>query len=381
MENNMNNTMSNDEHDLNMATNHKFFTNSLNKLLDIISEKSKEIIKVFQEKYDPNSQTEVDFTKTNKYKAHMKLQETCDIIKNGFNGKNENFEQGKLIKKIYRTLTSNLKLFYPDSNISLFTVKNNKNEVVSIIPGIDINLIIRGNQTTEEDMKQIWGNLYMLYISSANMIDMCNTKKKNPEVMTLLNDMRKTVFNMGILEFNPFIGLNTETGEYTIDKLYESIKNDDFDKQNINGKIPLDNVLKMFGLDKMFDMKKISKDLEDGNVDYVSETSSSIAKLIGTDDEESRKIYSSLAESTIEQIKLQNANGNGNFDFFEIAKNVAENVKSKIEMDKLNKMSSTFMDFINNSNDKFKDMKDDDGNPIGEKIMNTLNIAKMMGGN
>jgi hypothetical protein len=363
-----------------VAVNHKFFTNSLLKILEIVEKKSQEIIVATQESFDNGSQAEPDFKKTKKYKAHMKLQETCVTIRNGFVGDDENFDKGKIIKKIYKVLTQNLDKFYPTPDTSLFQIKNEKDEVVTIIPGLDINLIVKGKQTTPEDMNQLWGNMYMMYISATSMITSVNEHKKDGKVWEIIPKMREKVVEMGITQdgafFNPFVGLNVETGEYDVNTMFANVEN----MQDPSG-ISMENMLQMSGMDKLFNMKELSKQLKDIKEEDINEATKNITKLIGADgDTEVNAVCDDLVKNVVAELQK---NPDGNFNMFDIAKSVADRVGGRMKKDQMKKTAAHLDNFMNNSHENLKDLKDENGNPIGEKLMNTLNIplqlAKMMG--
>jgi hypothetical protein len=363
-----------------VAVNHKFFTNSLLKILDLVENKSKEIITITQLSFDDGSQSEPDFKNTKKYKAHMNLQKTCETIKKGFTSENDDFDQGKIIKKIYKVITQNLDKFFPTPDLSLFQIKNEKNEVVTIIPGLDINLIVKGKQTMPEDLNQLWGNMYLMYISAANMINSINEHKKDGKVWDIIPKMREKVVEMGVVQdgafFNPFVGLNAETGEYDVNAMFSNVEN----MQDPSG-VSMDDMLKLSGMDKLFNMKELSKQLKDIKEEDINEATKNITKLIGAEgDSDINEICDELVKNVVYDLQK---NPEGNFNMFDIAKSVADRVGGKMKKDKFNKTAAHFNNFMNNSQDNLKDLKDEDGNPIGEKLMNTLNIplqmAKMMG--
>jgi hypothetical protein len=363
-----------------VAVNHKYFTNSLLKLIELIDNKSIQIVDMLKNSFENGEQSETDFKNTKKYKAHMKLQETCKIIKNGFSTQDDSFDQGKIIKKVYKVLTSNLDKFFPNADISLFQIKNDNGEVVTIIPGLDINLIIKNKQITEDDMKQIWGNLYMMYISSANMISSINENKKNEQVKEIIPKMREKVVEMGLVQnggfFNPFIGLNVETGEYDVQKMFSNVE-----IKNPTEGSSMEDMLKMTGVEKLFNVDELRKQLKDIKEEDMAEATKNITKLIGAEgDKDVNEICDDLVKNVVQD--LQNDTGS-TINIFDIAKSVADRVGNNMKRDKFNKTADHFNKFMNNSQNNLKDLKDENGNPIGEKLMNSLNIplqlAKMMG--
>lgn len=365
----------------NLAVNHKYFSTSLLKILDLVGKKSVEIVDNYVASFEGGEQSETDYQKTNKYKAHMKIQATCNATQDGFLNKESNYDQGKIIKKIYKTITQNLDKFYPEPDVSLFQLRNNKNETVTIIPGLDIYQVVRDKLTTPEDTKTLWAYMYMMYISATNMIIEINQHKKEGKVWNLLPDMRKKIVEWGIEQdgviFNPFVGLNIETGEYDVNDMYANVE----DMPDPTG-VSMDSMLKMSGMEKLFNMDQLKSQLNDIKPEDIEEATRNITKLIGAeDDEDINEICGDLVGNVIEELQK---NQNGDFDIMGIAKSVADRVGGKMQKDKYQKTAKQFNNFMNNSQDKLKELKDENGNPIGEKLMNSLNMpmmmAQMMGG-
>lgn len=366
--------------DFDMAVNHKYFTKALLYVLNFTDTKSKAIMSDMIENYESSSQPEPDYTKTKKHKSHMALQKTCETIKSGFTQEIEDFDQGKVIKKIYKVLTQNMDNFFPEQNTTLFQIKNEKNEVVTIIPGLDINLVLKQKFVSEEEMKLLWGNMYMMYISSANMILATNEKKKTDKNTELLSAMRKWVSENNISEENLFVGLNTTTGEYDVETMFANVNSQS--QQDLSG-MSTDDLLKMSGINKLFDMKNLSKHLEDLDDETIKKSAKDITKIIGAEgDSEIGNICDTLVQNAVSELKNSK---DGNINIFEIAKTIANKVGKNMNKNQFEKTAQHFNNFMANSKDNLKNMTDENGNPIGDNILNSLNIpmqmAKMMGCN
>jgi hypothetical protein len=359
--------------DIYAGINHKYFSESLLKLVDLIEDKSKEIIEATKASYDSNSQPEPDFKKTNKYKNHQQLQNQCQALRNGFSGKIKDFDQGKVIKKVYKMLTQNMDKFFPDQNLELFQLKEKDGAFVTIIPGVIMNLVVKN--ASPEFMNQLWGNLYMLYISAANLINYVNKSKKDEKILELIKNMQAKVVEMGIIKqdelFNPFVGLNAETGEYNVEQMFANIENAP-EGENMS----MDSVLKMSGIDKMFDMKELSKQLKDIKDDEINEATEKITGLLGAKgDNDISEVCHELITNIVHDLKNDQS---GNLNMFEIAQSVAKKVGGNMKKDKFSKTANQFNKFMENSQDKLKDLKDDKGNPIGDKFLNGVNIPMQL---
>jgi hypothetical protein len=66
---------------------------------------------------------------------------------------------------------------------------------------------------------------------------------------------------------------------------------------------------------------------------------------------------------------------------FSIAERVSGKLSDKIDPSKMAKTANGMNDLIRNNSDKFKDLKDDKGNPVGsdflKQFQSTLNMANM----
>ena len=86
--------------------NHKYFSVSFIEFLDIVYNKSISI--------DLND-LDVTIKKNVKMiKEHTKLIQVCLELKKGFSEKYDDFDQGRIIKKIYKVLTKHIDKIYPD---------------------------------------------------------------------------------------------------------------------------------------------------------------------------------------------------------------------------------------------------------------------------
>ena len=76
------------------VVNHRHFMTSIVSLLDIIKDRA-------------NS---VKDNISNKVKYYDKLYKTCDKILNHYRNNTDNFDESKIIKKVYKTLRDNINL-------------------------------------------------------------------------------------------------------------------------------------------------------------------------------------------------------------------------------------------------------------------------------
>lgn len=371
--------MTENNKNFNLAVNHKYFASSLVKFLKFIDEKSKNIISEYVSSFERGEQSISDYKMTNKYKSHKNIQTTCENMIRGFDettDEKEKYDQGKIIKRIYKTITQNIDKFYPEHNISLFQLRNEKNEIITIIPGLDIYQVVRDKNISDDEINKMWSYLYAIYISAANMIMESNKNKKESKTWENLPGMRKKMVelcdNKEDLLFNPYIGLNTETGEYDIDTMYSNLDN----MPSPTG-INMGDVMKMGGLDKMLDMEQLKTQLNDIKDEDIDIATKEISNLIGgKDDSDTQEICGDLVRNVVQELQQ---NKDGNLDFFGIANSVAQKLgKSKMQNEKYQKTANQFKNFMSSGQDKLKNMKDEKGNPVGQQLFNQLNMFQMM---
>ena len=350
---------------LNIAVNYKYFTTSLIELLDIIRAKSYEID---LDKLDQNNKQD---KKT--FNGHTKLRLVCDELKNGFLHE-EKYDEGRIIKKIYRVLTQYLDKFYPEPTKALFTIKNEEGATVTIIPGLDINLVTYMMDDKEMDM--FWSHMYMMYISSVSMISTKNEHKKEGKVHEVLPKMRERVLKSGLFSkdgkmFNPFIGLMTtsdgnSSSEYNVETMFDTVE----EIQKPTGP-SMEDVFKLSGVDKLVDINQLNDQLKNVKQEDIQEATKNIAKLLGSEnDADVTEVCNTLVEGIVADLK-SNADG-GIKGMFETAKRVSEEVGKNIDKNKMKKTVVKLSDFLKDGESNLKNMKDENGNPIGSKIMDSL---------
>jgi len=186
-----------DEKNFRITMNHKYFTMALFDILDIVEKKSNEND---LDGLDRSVKKNIKIIKN-----HTRLRSMCENIRSGFSS-NENFDDGQFIKKVYKSLTLKINMLYPDPSVELFRFKNEKKEIVTIIPSIDVGLII--NDLSEDESTLFWNYMYIMYISSVDMISAINENRtmKNTDVV---EQIRNVVSKMEIVTtgkyFNPYI--------------------------------------------------------------------------------------------------------------------------------------------------------------------------------
>lgn len=346
---------------LNIALNHKYFVSSIVEIVDIVDKKSKSL------DIEPNSKL---------FASHIRLRKTCQEIKEGFSESNKDdnnmdeehkYDQGKIIKKIYRVMTQYLDKLDPELDVSLFTIRNAECKIVTIIPGLDIGLIVKFMDTNELNL--LWCHLLNMFIASVNMITPINNKKKEgklwetiPKLKNKLNVLNKTLGKENIT-FNPFVGVSENVDKYDINTMFTNVD----EIKTPTGFTP-DDLIKQFGIDKMLDFDKLNEQLRNIDEGAIHDATKKITGMLGsTEDSDVGEICGTLVQHIVEDLKV-----NGVANMFETAKSVAQKVGSTLDRNKMEKTALQLSDFIKNGQENLRNMKDPSGNPIGENIMNTI---------
>jgi hypothetical protein len=339
--------------------NHANFTLSLIELLNLLSNKSLE------------KNLDDDKLGTNILKSHLKLRSVCNELKEGFTS-DETYDEGRIIKKVYKVLTQYVDKLYPEPAMDLFSLKNEEGKTVTIIPGLDINLVAK--DFTDDEKKILWSHLYMMYISSVEMISVVNGHKKNKVVYKLLGKMRNKVVEMGVLKkdnfFNPFIGVGSsnDMDDYNVETMYENIEN-----VPLSTGPSMEDVIKLSGVDKLVNIDQLNDQLKNIKDEDITSATQSITKLLGAEnDSDIGEVCGTLVQGIVADLK---ANPNGGIkSMFDTAKSVTEKVGGKLDKDKMKKTAMQLGDFLKNGGENLKNMKDDKGNPIGANIMESLKL-------
>lgn len=347
-----------------IMSHHKYFTASFIEIMNILLNKSNEL--------EPELNDEQQSSKL--YNRHTKLRTACKELINGFTH-DDQYDQARIIKKIYKVITLHLDKFYPNPSKSLFSIKNETGAVVTIIPGIDISLVT--SIMNDSEMDNLWDYMYVMYISSASIISLINEHKKG-KVFELIPQMRERVVKSGVLRrgaglTNPFLGLMPESSEssnssekYDIDSMFSNVDQ----IQAPSGDL-MDSLFQMSGVDKLVDINQLNEQLKNVKQEDIDVATKSITKLLGAEnDKDVSEVCGTLVEGIVEDLQA-NAD-KGIQGMYDTARTVSERVGQHIDRTKMGKTIEKLASFMKDGESNLKNMKDDKGNPIGEDIMNRL---------
>ena len=305
---------------------------------------------------------------TDKKSSFDKLFTTCEEVMTQYKSsdKNTDIDQVKIIKKVFKVLIANIDLV-KNRNNNLFTVRTSEGKIHTIIPGLNINLCI--SFFTEEELNTLWESCESMFVTSVRMVYMMTDKSRhNADVTNLTDELEQK--SMKKLN-NFFMGLNVinEGGIVDMDQLMTS-------DIVIPGTEANSGFLGKLGVDKIMNPEALGDEIKKFNDDDINETVSTLTSMLGNDSD-IKDVCSTMVKSVLEDIKTH-----GIENMFSIAERVSGKLGNKIDPEKMAKTATGMQNLINNNSDKFNELKDENGNPVGadflKQFQNTFNMAKML---
>ncbi len=309
-----------------------------------------------------------------KEEAHRKLRTTCDDILNEFKSSMDDsgVDHVKIIKKVFYVLKDNM-LLLEAKDAKLFTIRNQEGKITSIIPGINLNLVYEVMDDAEK--KKVWFYLYALFVSSVNLIYSNTPENKHKKsVLDMVDKLRKemviTSKELGteFMAFNVFMGVSdTDTGDINMDSLMSK-------DINIPGTEANAGFLGNLGLGNLMNLNSLSDEIKKFTDNDVNDTVDTLGELLGNDSDV-KDVCSTMVKTVIDDLK-----NNGVENIFDIAQRVTSKLGGVISPEKMAKTAHKMGDLMENNKDKLKDLKDENGNPIGENLFkqfqSTFSMAK-----
>jgi hypothetical protein len=285
----------------------------------------------------------------------------------------DTFNSTRFVKKAYtalRTIDGCNYLKAKDSK--LFSMRDDNKRIVTILSGIDLRIGYR--LLNEEQLEQFWQYIYLFSSSVYNMIKQVNAIKFNNQIHVnetlqyIEGYLTKTGIIFNNMVFNPFIGVGESKEQYSLNEMFTG---KELPKEH---KMSIDSVLNMLGVDKMLDEHKLDEQLRDIGQEQVNEATEKIASLLGAENNSEIK---EVCETLIQDIVV-NLRENGIGNIGETLQKVAQNARGKIELSKMQKTAESMKNFMANSQERVKNLKDENGNPIGEELLNNLSMPMNM---
>ncbi len=286
---------------------------------------------------------------------------------------NDVFDYTRFIKKAFSTLRNETQCKnLLEKNAELFNMRDPEGKIITILPGIDIRFAYKFLDDNEKIM--FWQYMYLFSSSVFNMIKVNNEAKFTKysyitETLTSIEtDMGKTGIMFKNQIFNPFIGVGENRNAYSLNEMFTE---GELPKQQ---SISIESVLNVLGVDKMFDEKKLNEELKGIGDDQINEATERIVGLMGAaDNPEVKEVCNLLIQDIVSNFKE-----NGISNVSETLRKVAENAKNTIDINKMQKTAKSMKFFMDNSQEKMKDLKDANGNPIGQQLMKNMAIPLSM---
>ena len=300
-----------------------------------------------------------------KIPAHEKLRLTCDNILNQYKNTTENIDQVRIIKKVFKVLSANYKLI-KEKNNTLFTIRTPEGKIMTIIPGLNINLCLE--LLDETQINTLWDSIQTIFVTSVKMVYLMTDKSRHDKnILELVSELeQKSLKKIN----NFFMGFNNtnDTTEFNMDQLMTS-------DIVIPGTEANTGFLGKLGIDKLMNPETLAEEMKKFSDDDVADTINTLTSMLGTDSD-IKDVCTTMVKSVIDDIKT-----NGIEDMVTIAERVSGKLNGKIDSDKMAKTASGMSELLNNNQDKFNEFKDDKGNPVGanflKQFQSTLNMAQM----
>jgi hypothetical protein len=338
--------------------NQSYFVYSVMTLVKLLKEVSNKLV-------DDNSIPE------NKKIVHEKFRQTCDNIIAEYQSStsldDSSVDHVKIIKKVFYVLKDNIELI-KNKDAALFTVRNSEKKITTIIPGLNINLIY--SYLTEEQQKEVWTQIYTMFVSTVTMVYANTSKSRHKKnVLDTVEYCKKELAKSSNPMLNVFMGIgNSESG---LD--LEALMNKDI---MIPGTEANTGLLGSLGVDKLMNLENLSDEIKNFTENDVNETIDTLGGLLGNDSDV-KDVCSTMVKTVISDLKQ-----NGIENIFDVAKRVSSQLSGLIDPNKMAKTANKMTDLMASNSDKIKDLKDDNGNPIGEQLFNqfkqTMDMANKL---
>jgi len=287
-----------------------------------------------------------------------------------------------IVQKVYTmlTLSSNFKLLEKqDNKIFQITQKKGKEEIViTIIPGI--NLDEAYSFYNKQQQQALWKYLENIFYCSTQLLYLVNPECVDKQILTMVDkyalsekdanniyaDLKaklpQSILNKYVnKEFDPFVGVGVTKKDYSVQDLMESTAT--IPKET--GMSGLGGLTSMLGVDKMFDMSKLTEQLKNISKEDIDEATQNIKELLGNNvDSNTSDMINMMLHDITDELKKENlGEGNPISNIGKIAETVAQKVMPKIDPKKID-MSKIF----NSTQNLAKNLADKQGNKIfGDK--------------
>jgi DNA-directed RNA polymerase subunit F len=285
------------------------------------------------------------------------------------------FDFQKILRKIFDVLkTEDATRMVRESDSSLFELRNEQNKIVSILPGINIRLTY--SLLSEEDQTYFWQYFHLMALSTFNIFHHHNPRKvaSLQHVMDMIHEIGPSLEKTGIMVdnkiFNPYLGLGGTAGEkYGMEEMFANTI-----ELQTGEQLSLEAVLNTLGVGNLVNEEELNAKLDSLKESDLEVATDQIVNILGAGgDPNTRNVCSKLVRNIVEELKVNGIANVGN-----VLKAVADKSKSEIQVSDMRNTMGYVQNFMNHGQEKLKNMKDENGNPIGEEVLNTISTPMAM---
>ena len=332
--------------------NQNLFVTMIVTIVTTLSDRAKQLIK----------DNKVNQDKVPSFNKLIKTSE--DIVSEYKKDDKTSVDQAKIIKKVFYTLRDNLDLLKNKDN-KLFTVRNKEGKITTIVPGINISLLV--DHLNEEETKTLWMNIYTLFVTAVDMIYSNTDKSRHKQdVLDAVVHCKTELGTLNQVFKNYFLGLQSDNNV-----TMEALMSDDIVLPGTNVK---GNLLTSLGINNLMNMDNLSDEIKKFSDDDVNETISTITNMFNSGgDSDVNDVCSTMVKTVLDDLKE-----NGLNNMFDIASRVSGKLQNKLDVNKMEKTAGFMNNFMQNSSDKLKDLKDENGNPVGDKLLSQFDMMMSM---
>jgi len=285
------------------------------------------------------------------------------------------FDFQKILRKIYDVLkTEESTQMVRNSDPTIFDLRNDENKIVSILPGINIRLTY--SLLSKEDEQYFWQYFHLMTLSTFNIFHHHNPRKVESlqHVMDMIHDIGPALEKTGIMVdnkiFNPYLGLGGSDGvKYGMDEMFSNTV-----ELQTGEQLSLDAVLNTLGVGNLVNEDELNAKLDSLKDSDLESATDQIVNILGAGgNPNTRNVCNKLVRNIVEELKINGIGNVGN-----VLKAVAEKSKSEIHISDMRDTMGYVQNFMNDGQDKLKNLKDENGNPIGADVLNTISTPMAM---
>lgn len=285
------------------------------------------------------------------------------------------FDFQKILRKIYDVLkVPESTQMVRENNSALFELRNEQNKIVSILPGINIRLTY--SLLSEEDQVYFWQYFHLMTLSTFNIFNLHNPKKVSSQehVIEMIKEIGAGLEKTGVMVddkiFNPYLGLGADDSkDYGLEEMFAVT-----DELQTGEQLSLEAVLNTLGIGNLVNEEELNSKLDSLKESDLEIATDQIVNILGASgDSNTRNVCGKLVRNIVDELKINGIANVGN-----VLKSVAEKSRSEIQVSEMRNTMGYVKNFMNEGQDKLKDLKDENGNPVGEQVLNTISTPMAM---